>query len=177
MNEKEHISIILYKAWSDVPFNPHKSPVYYYYLLRVGKDQAAWWNKYTWSLTVLMNICKYPDLCPWTFLLCWQALRPCTSLRADLGGQTCNWEMTMVPFILNGKYFSKSLANFHMMKFPRTFIQTFHFLECYTGTPPWERGVSLGNLARWLSLYIGSRLSLDEAPGQAQASFWSRKWV
>lgn len=122
----------------------------------------------------LMNTCEYPELCPWKLLLWWQALKPAASLKVGLDGQTCKEEMAMVPFISNRTCFLKSLANFPVRKFPRLFLQTFHFLErspCFSE----NNNVSQECGARWFSLYIGSRCSVDESPGQAWASFWSRK--
>lgn len=82
------------------------------------------------------------------------------------GWSNVQWEMTMIPFISSGKCFLKSLAKFPVMKFPSMFLQTFHFLEHYTCFPE-NKGVSLEDLARWLSLYIDSRYSVDESPRHA----------
>ena len=62
------------------------------------------------------------------------------------GWPNMQWEMTMAPFISNGECFLKSFANFPVMKFPRMFLQTFHFLEHYTCFPE-NKGVSLEDLA------------------------------
>lgn len=82
--------------------------------------------------------------------------------------------MSVVPFISNRKRFLKSWAHFPVMKFPRPFFQTFHFLEHCTRFPESQR-VSPGYATRWFSLCGGPRYSPDEPPGHAQASFWSRK--
>lgn len=72
--------------------------------------------------------------------------------------------MTMAPFIWSGEWFLKSLANFPVMKFPRMFLQTFHFLEHATCFPE-KKGVSLEDPAWWLSLCIGSWYSVGRLPG------------